>query len=177
MSVKSSSSSGRAIKLVRWLLWMFGMKSTVRLLCDAKTLNEQRELWSRVRRILLSRTLHWLLIGGNFLWKAAGVPPAQRAMIVSDHLDQEGLNPLRVQLHDNSGEAIWEYIENTLEPVARESLISEDNFYYFLTLQGKYSRRHVSISMKVEYALIIKQVPSTICISERSRQTFPHWCV
>ena len=119
------------------------MKSTVSLLCEAKTLNEQRELWSRVRRVLMSRALHWLLIGGEFLWKVAGVPPAQRAMIVSDHLDQGGLSPLRVQLHDNSGEAMWEYIENTLGPVARETLISEDNFYYLLTLQGKYSRRLV----------------------------------
>ena len=89
----------------------------------------------------MSRVLHWIVIGGNFLWKAAGVPPAQRAMIISDHLDQGGLNPFTVNLNDNNGEAMWEYIENTLGPVAQETLISDDNFYYLLALQGKYSRR------------------------------------
>ena len=97
----------------------------------------------------MSRALHWSLIGGEFLWKVAGVPPAQRAMIVSDYLDQGGLNPLRVQLHDNGGEAMWQYIENTLGPVASDTLISEDNFYYLLTLQGKYSRRLVLPPKKV----------------------------
>ena len=92
----------------------------------------------------MNRALHWVVMGGDFLWKAAGVPPAQRSMITSDHLDQGGLNHLRIQLTDNSAEAMWEYIENTLGPIARETLVSEDNFYYLLTLQGKYSRRYVS---------------------------------
>ena len=91
----------------------------------------------------MSRALHWSLLTGKILWKIAGVPPAQRSMIICDHLDQSGLNPLRVHLTDNSGEAMWEYIENTLSPVARETLLSDENFYYLLTLQGKYSRRYV----------------------------------
>ena len=132
--------------MIRWLIWISGLKPTVQRLCAAKTLNEQQELWLKIRGVLMNRALHWVLLGsdfGNFLWKAAGVPPAQRSMIVSDHLSQEGINPLRVQLTNNSGEAMWEYIENTLGPVAKETLISEDNFYYLLTLQGKYSRRYI----------------------------------
>ena len=41
----------------------------------------------------------------------------------------------------NGGEAVWEYVVNTLEPVVRESLISEDNYFYLLCLQGMYSTR------------------------------------
>lgn len=174
------NSSGHAIKLVRWLFWVSGLTPTVKRLCEAKTLNEQRELWLlKVRKVLMSRILHWIVIGGNFLWKAAGVPPAQRAMIVSDHLDQGGLNPFTVNLNDDNGEAMWEYIENTLGPVAQETLISDDNFYYLLALQGKYSRRWVhDVGTKIGRSLlIIKQMPSTVLISKGSCKAVPPWCV
>ncbi|MCJ1379851.1 hypothetical protein MMC17_002954 [Xylographa soralifera] len=133
--------SGYGIRLVRWLVWISGLRSAVRDLCQAKTLNEQREIWPRVRRVLMSRPLHWAVIGSKFLWKAAGVPPAQTAMILEDHLDQDNLNPFHITLADTSGEAMWQYIINTLDPVARETLLSEDNFYYLLTLTGQYTRR------------------------------------
>ena len=136
--------SGHGIRLVRWLVWISGLRSAVRELCQAKTLNEQREIWPRVRRVLMSRPLHWAVIGSKFLWKAAGVPPAQTAMILEDYLDQDHLNPFNITLADTSGEAMWQYIINTLDPVARETLLSEDNFYYLLTLTGQYTRRYVS---------------------------------
>ena len=125
-----------AIKLVRWLFRLLGLTAEVRKLCDAKTLNEQRELWPGIRRILMSKPLHWMTIGTEwFAWKAAGVPPAQRQMILSDHHDQGAL--------DLRGEAIWEYMVNTLDPVVKDTLISEDNYFYLLCLQGKYSQRYI----------------------------------
>ena len=136
--------SGHAIKLVRWLSWAFGITSDIRRLSDSKTLNEQRESWARSRRILLSRALHWAIIGTEWwVWKAAGVPPAQRQMILADHQDNPYLNPLGRTLSDTTGEAMWEYIVNTLDPVARDTLISDDNYHYLLTLRGSYSRRSV----------------------------------
>lgn len=125
----------------------------------------------------MSRVLHWIVIGGNFLWKAAGVPPAQRAMIVSDYLDQGILNPFSINLNNNSGEAMWEYIENTLGPVAQETLISDDNFYYLLALQGKYSRRWVDHrGTEIGPSLsIIQQMPSTIFVCKGSRKVVPSW--
>ena len=138
--------SGHGIRLVRWLVWVSGLRSAVRDLCQTKTLNEQREIWPRVRRVLMSRPLHWAVIGSKFLWKAAGVPPAQIAMILEDYLDQDNLNPLHMTLADTSGEAMWQYIINTLDPVARETLLSEDNFYYLLTLTGQYTRRLVCLT-------------------------------
>ena len=137
-----TGGSGHAIRLIRWLSWVSGISSELRRLCKAKTLNEQREIWPRIRRILMSRALHWAVIGTEWwVWKAAGVPPAQRQMILADHLDTENLNPLGRHLSDATGEAMWEYIVNTLEPVVRDTLVSEDNFYYLLTLKGSYSRR------------------------------------
>ncbi|MCJ1472725.1 hypothetical protein MMC13_001374 [Lambiella insularis] len=134
--------SGHAIKLLRWLFWAFGLKGAVAELCEAKTLNEQREVWPKIRAVLMSRPLHWAVVGSRFLWKAAGVPPAQISMILEDHLGQDTLNPFHITLSDTmSGEAMWQYIINTLNPVARETLLSEDNFYYLLTLTGHYTRR------------------------------------
>ena len=105
-------------------------------MCNAKTLIEQQEMWPRIRRILLSRALHWTVVSTEwFAWKAAGVPPAQRRMIVEDHRDQVE--------SDLRGEAIWEYIVNTLDPVVKNTLISDDNYFYLLCLQGKYSQRQV----------------------------------
>lgn len=133
--------SGHAIRLVRWLLWICGLKSAVGSVCEAKTLNEQREIWPKIRGVLMSRALHWVFLGTKFLWKAAGVPPAQIAMILQDYVDQETLDPMSVHLGDASGEAMWQYFNNTLDPIARETLLSEENFYYLLCLNGKYTRR------------------------------------
>ena len=121
---------------------LLGLKSEVKKLCDAKTLNEQREIWPRIRRVLLSRALHWTVIGTEwFAWKAAGVPPAQRKMILLDHLDQGDMESPAAGRPDVRGEAIWEYVVNTLDPVVKETLIGEDNYFYSLCLQGKYSQR------------------------------------
>ncbi|KAL1953190.1 hypothetical protein VTO42DRAFT_3396 [Malbranchea cinnamomea] len=146
-----TSSSGRglyetggsryALKLVRYIFTVFGLHEQVRKLCEAQTLDEQRRLWFRIRRVLLSKPLHWAIVSTEwFSWKAAGVPPAQRNMIISDYLkrnDFDGLGSAR----DVSGRAVWEYVVNTLDPVVNDTLISDDNYFYFLCLQGRYSRR------------------------------------
>ena len=53
-------------------------------------------------------------------------------MIISDQ--SEIVNGVR-------GEAIWEYLVHTLDPVAKNNLIGDDNYFYLLCLQGKYSQR------------------------------------
>ena len=126
-----------AIRLVRSLFWLLGLSKDVRDMCNAKTLNEQKEIWPRIRRVLLSRALHWTVVSTEwFAWKAAGVPPAQRRMIVKDHQDQVE--------SDLRGEAIWEYIVNTLDPVVKNTLVGDDNYFYLLCLQGRYSQRYIA---------------------------------
>ena len=108
-------------------------------MCNAKTLHQQQEIWPRIRKVLLSRVLHWTVVSTEwFAWKAAGVPPAQRRMIVEDHRDQVD-SELR-------GEAVWEYIVNTLDPVVNNTLISDDNYFYLLCMQGRYSQRYSTAS-------------------------------
>lgn len=131
-----------AIVLVRRLFWLLGLTSEVARFCSSKTLNQQREIWPRIRRVLMSRALHWTVIGTEwFAWRAAGVPPAQRKMILLDHLNQNGIATLGSEKPVLRGEAIWEYIVNTLDPVVNDTLISDDNYFYLLCLQGRYSQK------------------------------------
>ncbi|KAI9764843.1 MAG: hypothetical protein M1840_007989 [Geoglossum simile] len=139
-----SGCSRHAIKLVKWLFRSTGLHSEVQKLCRAETLNEQREIWyGRIRKVLLSRVLVQLVAGNpNFLWKALGVPKEQREMIQKDYSEQD--SPARTDgpvKADITGNAIREYLVNTLDPVIENTLLSEDNYFYMLCLQGKYSRR------------------------------------
>ena len=138
-----SGSSGQAITLVKWLIRCFGLRPHVEELCRAKTLNEQRELWfQKIRNSLINRLLSRTLIAtDSFLWKALGVPLAQRTMIESDFAARNNLpDPTRLtKVH--RGQAIWEYMIQTLDPVLETTLIGEDNYFYLLCIQGRYSRR------------------------------------
>ncbi|QKX60672.1 uncharacterized protein TRUGW13939_07818 [Talaromyces rugulosus] len=130
-----------AIKMVRYLFTLFGLGSSNTKLCEAQTLNEQRELWPTIRRVLLSRVLNWAIVKTEwFAWKAAGVPPPQRNMIIDDYLKRKGLSGGIKKNQDVSGQAIWEYVVDTFDPVAKDTLISNDNYFYYLCLQGKFSR-------------------------------------
>ncbi|KAF2157148.1 S-adenosyl-L-methionine-dependent methyltransferase [Myriangium duriaei CBS 260.36] len=152
-----TGGSRHAINLVRYLGSLLGITSDLAALCTAPTLAEQREIWTkRVRRVLLSRLLTYTVIGSErFLWKALGVPRAQRDMIESDFLSGQTQadatsTPARPATTETtispsagvrSGQAIWEYGVNTLDPVAQHTLLTEDNHYYLLCLQGKYTPR------------------------------------
>ena len=139
-------------------------------MCNAKTLNEQQEIWPRIRRVLLSRALHWTVVSTEwFAWKAAGVPPAQRRMIVEDHRDQVD--------SDLRGEAIWEYIVNTLDPVVKSTLVGDDNYFYLLCLQGRYSQRY-NKPLAAEYLFSLSltdasQMPPAVSIKQSAPQALP----
>ncbi|RAH74331.1 class I SAM-dependent methyltransferase [Aspergillus aculeatinus CBS 121060] len=137
-----TGGSRHAIKMVRYLFRVFGLQSQVQQLCEAQTLAEQRKIWPRIRAVLMSKPLHWAVVGTEwFAWKAAGVPRNQRNMIIDDFYKRNGLNKKMKQAKDVSGQSIWEYVVDTLDPVVQETLISNDNYFYFLCLQGQFSRR------------------------------------
>lgn len=148
-----TGGSRHALKLVQWLGSLLGIRNDMRKLGEVQTLAEQREIWTkRVRRVLLSQLLAYFVVGSErFLWKALGVPGEQRAMIEEDYKRQldrgdakkadatgeksrEG-KPGAVGA-TKSGQAIWNYGVQTLDPVANETLLSEDNHYYLLCLLG-----------------------------------------
>ncbi|KAJ0417139.1 hypothetical protein BJY00DRAFT_325812 [Aspergillus carlsbadensis] len=137
-----TGGSRHAIKMVRYLFKVFGLEGQVKKLCEAQTLAEQREIWPRIRSVLMSKPLHWAVVSTEwFAWKAAGVPRNQRNMIVDDYFKRNGLTKEMNNAKDISGKSIWEYVVDTLDPVVQETMISNDNYFYFLCLQGQFSRR------------------------------------
>jgi betaine lipid synthase len=148
-----TGGSRHAIRVVRLLSTALGFRSQIRALLQAKTLNEQREIWTqRIRPIIMSRLLSYLVVSQEkFLWAALGVPHNQLAMLEADHIASERLSsksasasPLEhseKELNASKGRAVWEYMVQTLDPVIETSLIGEDNPYYLVCLQGSYSQR------------------------------------
>ena len=135
-----TGGSRHAIRLVRRLARVFGLTSKIQTMCSVETLNEQREIWPSVRDIVLSWPLHKAVVSTEWwAWKAAGVPPAQHKLIVDDYAEKCG-QPVSKR---TSGEAIWQYVVDTLDPVANATQLSRDNYFYYLCLQGKYSRKYV----------------------------------
>lgn len=161
-----TGGSRHAIRLVAWLGSMLGVRNDMRRLCEVETLAEQREIWTkRVRRVLLSQLLAYFVVGSErFLWKALGVPGEQRAMIEEDYkLQLSGkTDPAVVDEKSGTGEpgkvgatksgqAIWNYGVQTLDPVANETLLSEENHYYLVCLLGKSQTPNES-SRRIEHA-------------------------
>lgn len=145
-----TGGSRHGIRTVRWLFAILGLTAEVQRLVNAKTLNEQREIWrSRIRGVLLSRIFAYLVIGQErFLWAALGVPQNQLRMLQADFIASESLPGASATVpdgkeaqRDRAGKAVWEYMVNTLDPVVENTLIGEDNSYYLVCLLGRYTRR------------------------------------
>lgn len=137
-----TGGSRHAVRLAKYLFMLAGLRSEVQRLCNCDTIKEQRAIWHKsLRGILLNRVLHWAVIGHSaFLWKALGVPPAQRDMIVHDYLRKirsKKATPAAC------GQAIWDYMMDTLDPVVDHSLLKDENHFYLVCLSGKYIKRLV----------------------------------
>ncbi|KAF3482003.1 uncharacterized protein GIQ15_04762 [Arthroderma uncinatum] len=139
-----TGGSRHALKLVRYLFSLFGLTADVKKMCNSQTLEEQRAIWPRIRRVLLSKPLNWAIVGTEwFAWKAAGVPANQRNMILTDYMDREKLDGGLKGAKEKGvgGQAVWEYVVNTLDPVVKETLLGDDNYFYLLCLSGQFSKR------------------------------------
>ncbi|KAK5135221.1 hypothetical protein LTR08_005470 [Meristemomyces frigidus] len=152
-----TGGSRHALQLVSWLGSLLGVREDMKKLCEVETLAEQREIWTkRVRRVLLSQLLAYFVVGSErFLWKALGVPGEQRAMIEEDYGKTIAARAAEKAKTGNSvtgvgaggqkassggpGQAIWNYGVQTLDPVAHDTLLSNDNHYYLLCLLGSYT--------------------------------------
>ncbi|KAF3764720.1 S-adenosyl-L-methionine-dependent methyltransferase [Cryphonectria parasitica EP155] len=133
-----TGGSKHAIRVMRWIARVFGLQRAVAALLEAKTLNEQREVWrSSIRPALLSTAVNRLVVSQEaFLWAALGVPKNQLAMIEADHAARGGDRGRTTR-----SQAVWNYMVDTLDPVAEGTHIAADNPYYHVCLAGRFSRR------------------------------------
>lgn len=115
-----TGSTRWALRLAKYIFKFFGVTNAVKELCECETMQEQKNLWEKhIKPALFNRFVSAVFIGNPiFLWKALGVPANQAALM---------------------GTSVLKYVIDTLEPIIYRSLISKDNYFYYLTLTGRYS--------------------------------------
>lgn len=116
-----TGSTRWALRLARYIFKVFGLTKRVEELCKARTIREQKQIWDKYIRPALFNPIVGKLLVGNpiFLWKALGVPANQAKMM---------------------GSSTMKYIVDTMDPLLERSLISSDNYFYYLTLNGRYTK-------------------------------------
>lgn len=118
-----TGSTRWALRIAKYIFKFFGVSDKIEQLCECKNLKEQIKIWELdIKPTLFNPFVATLLVGNPiFLWKALGVPANQAAMM---------------------GDSVLKYVIDTLDPVIKRSLISKDNYFYYLTLKGKYSKEN-----------------------------------
>ena len=136
-----TGGSRHAIRVFRWVARIFGLQGAVKQMLEARTLNEQRDIWHhKIRPVLLSKLVCNLVVAQeSFLWAALGVPKNQLAMIEADHAESDLVKGPNPKAKNTRSHAIWHYMVNTLDPVTESTHLSTDNPYYYVCLAGKFS--------------------------------------
>ncbi|KAL1915078.1 uncharacterized protein VTP21DRAFT_7559 [Calcarisporiella thermophila] len=118
-----SGYSGLALRIVDTIVRVMGLRKDCDALCHAATVEEQKRIWrTRIRPTLLAKWFVGMLSNPVFFWNALGVPVNQMNMFLSEGSAQQ-------------------YIEDTLDPIIGRSLFRNDQYFYYLCLQQKYSRQ------------------------------------
>lgn len=118
-----TGSTRWALRLAKAIFTLFGANKHINELCSCTNMKDQVRIWKeKVRPTLLNPVVATLLIGNPiFLWKALGVPANQAEMM---------------------GDSVFKYVVDTLDPVIHRTLISTDNYFYYLCLKGRYARNN-----------------------------------
>ncbi|KAK9452997.1 hypothetical protein V1511DRAFT_463368 [Dipodascopsis uninucleata] len=126
-----TGSTRWAIRIARWAFKLAGVSEEVKKLCSAKTMSEQRSIWAnKIRPAIVNPWFARVILNNPlFLWKALGVPKHQAEMVTES-------------ASANNVNGFLDYIMDTLDPLIDRSLISDDNYFYLLCLQGFYSPKN-----------------------------------
>jgi len=115
-----TGSTRWALRLAKYIFGIFGVRKHVQKLCECTSIDQQVKIWNEnLKPTLFNPVVSTLMIGNPiFLWKALGVPANQASMM---------------------GNSVLKYVVDTLDPIVTRSLISRDNYFYYLCLMGKYA--------------------------------------
>ncbi|KAF9925389.1 hypothetical protein FBU30_004802 [Linnemannia zychae] len=136
--------SGLALRLFKWLLRIKGLAKTAEEITTTDDIQVQEQLWENViKPSTLPRWLvQWVLSHPAFLWNALGVPINQMNMILDE------------------GNAV-QYIYDTLDSIMTRSLFKNDQYFYNLVVNRKYTRESCPSYLSEEGFQSLKQQKST----------------
>jgi len=114
--------SGLALRLFKWLVRIKGLKEVVQEITSTDQISTQEHLWENVVKpsTLPVWLVQWVLSHPAFLWNALGVPINQMKLILDE------------------GNAV-QYIYDTLDPIMNRSLFKDDQYFYNLVVNRKYT--------------------------------------
>ncbi|KAI7816283.1 hypothetical protein BC939DRAFT_469608 [Gamsiella multidivaricata] len=114
--------SGLALRLFKWLVRIKGLSKTVEEVSTTDDIRVQEQLWENVIKpsILPVWLVEWVLSHPAFLWNALGVPINQMKLILDE------------------GDAV-QYIYDTLDSIMTRSLFRDDQYFYNLVVNRKYT--------------------------------------
>ncbi|KAG0303821.1 hypothetical protein BGZ97_001735 [Linnemannia gamsii] len=115
--------SGLALRLFKWLLRVKGLTKTAEEISTTEDIHVQEQLWENVVKpsTLPEWLVQWVLSHPAFLWNALGVPINQMKLILDE------------------GNAV-QYIYDTLDSIMTRSLFKNDQYFYNLVVNRKYTR-------------------------------------
>ncbi|KAI1298971.1 hypothetical protein EDD11_006593 [Mortierella claussenii] len=115
--------SGLALRLFKWLVRIKGLSKTVEEITTTDDIRVQEQLWENVVKpsTLPKWLVEWVLSHPAFLWNALGVPINQMKLILDE------------------GNAV-QYIYDTLDSIMTRSLFRDDQYFYNLVVNRKYTR-------------------------------------
>ncbi|KAK3847834.1 MAG: hypothetical protein J3R72DRAFT_361907 [Linnemannia gamsii] len=115
--------SGLALRLFKWLLRVKGLTKTAEEISTTDDIQIQEQLWENVVKpsTLPEWLVQWVLSHPAFLWNALGVPINQMKLILDE------------------GNAV-QYIYDTLDSIMTRSLFKNDQYFYNLVVNRKYTR-------------------------------------
>ena len=116
--------TGHALRLAKVAFALAGVQKHVDAFCQAKTLEEQQDIWDKhLRGTLINRQMIRIFLSNPaFLWNALGVPINQ-------------YNCFR-----NEGVSVEQFAIDTLDTISSRALVRSENYHYKLCLQGNYPR-------------------------------------
>ncbi|KAG0311273.1 hypothetical protein BGZ99_010282 [Dissophora globulifera] len=114
--------SGLALRLFKWLVRIKGLSKTVEEITTTDDIRVQEQLWENVVKpsTLPVWLVEWVLSHPAFLWNALGVPINQMKLILDE------------------GNAV-QYIYDTLDSIMTRSLFKDDQYFYNLVVNRKYT--------------------------------------
>ncbi|KAG0031362.1 hypothetical protein BGZ81_001325 [Podila clonocystis] len=114
--------SGLALRLFKWLVRIKGLSKAVEEITTTDQIQVQERLWENVVKpsTLPVWLVQWVLSHPAFLWNALGVPINQMKLILDE------------------GNAVG-YIYDTLDSIMNRSLFKNDQYFYNLVVNRKYT--------------------------------------
>ncbi|WVQ79348.1 hypothetical protein IAT38_001445 [Cryptococcus sp. DSM 104549] len=125
--------SGWALRLAQVAFFLAGVRGDVKRICEASTIAEQERIWTKkIRPVFLNKVMVKLFLGNPlFNWHALGVPR----------------NQMNCFLQDGSVE---DYVKATFDPIPTLTTLKDDNYFFFLCLNGRYTRASCPSFLKPE---------------------------